>query len=209
MRVLVVAPTQADINTQADWIGTIQGHELTVLNRFVTVREVLGHIAGGAYQVIHFATHGCTTALTMSDGEIPNHLLEDALRAAGRIELVVLGACESIHLGAHLYMAGVPRVLSWRVRVDDRAAIEWSRVFYQALGLSGDIWEAQQSASEAVRRLSFEPPIFLNGRMSKLEAEVTNLRKRNQAGGLPRWAFGVLVAYGVLLAGILAMLAGR
>lgn len=208
MRVLVVAP-KSDLDNQSDWIGRIQGHNLTVLNNTVTVRETLACIASGQYQVIHFAGHGECTALQMSDGLIPDHLLEDALRAAGKVELVILSACESIHLGARLYMAGVPRVLSWRVDVIDEAAIEWSRVFYSALQLSGDIWDAQLSASEAVRRLNFEPPIFLNGRMSKLEAEVKQLRRERERGvsGLPAWTFALLVTYGVALVGILVMLA--
>lgn len=204
MSTLVVAPA-SNINNLADWVASANGRQLTVLNGMVSVREVLAAIASGRYRIIHFATHGCETALTVSDGEIPDHLLEDALRHAGHVELVIIGACSSIPVGARLYMAGVPRVLSWRTEVDDRAAVEWAKTFYSSLGMSGDIWDAQVTAGEAVRRLGYEPPIFLNGRMAKLEAELSEMR-RTRVAGVPRWLLAVLALYGLTMLGLLAVL---
>lgn len=189
MRVLVVAP-QSNIDNMADWVASARGHELTVLNGTVSTREVLGCVASGTYQIVHFATHGCPSALEMSDGQISEHLLEDAFRAAGNAELVVLGACASVGLGAELYMAGVPRVVSWRVDVDDKLAGEWARTFYSSLNLNHDIWDATQAAAERVRQLGAEPPIYLNGRMSVLEAEVRAMRHKTRFGGAPAWLVG-------------------
>jgi hypothetical protein len=208
MRILAVAPA-ANIKNVEDWVSAANGNRITVLNRFVSVREVLGQIASGDYQIIHFATHGCTTALAMSDGDIPMHLLQDALRAAGNVELVILGACDSIAIGAELYKAGVPRVLSWRVEVEDAIAATWARTFYSALHMSHDIWGATQTAGETIENLNAEPPIYLNGRLVTLEAEVRRLTAARQRGigGVPAWLFGVLGMYGVVLAALLVLLA--
>lgn len=205
MSTLVVAP-KSNLDNVADWVSSANGRTLRVLNGFVTVREVLAQIASGQYRIIHFATHGCPAALEMSDGAIPDHLLEDALRAAGRVDLVILGACSSIAIGAQLYMAGVQRVLSWRSEVTDKAAAEWARAFYASLGISGDIWDAQVTAGEAVRRLGYEPPIFLNGRLSKLESQVKALQRTSEVGGVPRWLAAVLIAYGALMLLLIGLL---
>lgn len=191
MRVLVVAP-RSNIDNMADWVASARGHELTVLNGTVSTREALSCIASGQHQVVHFANHsiqrGTGRALCLSeDEEISEHLLEDAFRAAGNVELVILGACASVSLGARLYMACVPRVISWRVDVDDRIAGEWARVFYSSLSLNHDIWDATQTAAERVRALGEEPPIYLNGRMSVLEAEVQAMRHTTRLGGAPVW----------------------
>lgn len=205
MRVLVVAPDM-QLNNAEDFTAAASGNRLTVLNHMVTVREVLAHISSGKFDIIHFATHGCQTALQVSDSEIPADQLEDALRAAGNVKLVILGACKSIAIAAQIYRAGVPRVLSWRDDVTDTAALTWAQTFYASLRMSGDIWDATVTAGEAVRRLNYEPPIYLNGRMSLLEAEVQRLSRRDSVAGLPTWAFALLVVYGALMAGILASL---
>lgn len=207
MKILVIAP-QSNINNLGDWVATAQGNRLTVLNNTVTVREVLSTIANGRWQIVHFATHGCPTALRMSDGEIPDHLLADAFRASGTVDLVVLGACASISLGAELYKAGVPRVVAWRVEVTDQAAIEWARTFYSSLHMSRDIWDATQTASAAVERLDEEPPIYLNGRLAVIEAEVRKITeaKERQVANVPRWLLVVLAGYGAALLALLLLL---
>lgn len=187
-------------------MSAMNGNQVTVLDGLVTVRETLQMISSGGYQVVHFAGHGCEDAIEVSDGVIPKHLLEDAFRAAGTVELVILGACRSIGVGALLYMAGVPRVLSWRADVKDEVAGVWARAFYSSLKLSGDIWDATFAASEAVRRMGEEPPIYLNGRMALLETEVKRLQKRTKFGGMSSWLAGVLMLYGMLIMVILTVL---
>lgn len=207
MNILVVAPA-SNIQNVEDWVSAANGNRITVLNRYVSTREVLRAIASGSYQVVHFATHGCTTALQMSDGDIDMHLLQEALRAAGGIDLVILGACDSIVIGAELYKAGVPRVLSWRVQVDDAIASAWARTFYAALAMNHDIWTATQTAAETIEHLDAEPPIYLNGRLVMLEAEVRKLTatRQRQIGGVPAWLFGVLAIYGMALLTLLLVL---
>lgn len=206
MSTLIIAP-RSNINNLADWVASANGRTLTVLNGMVTVREVLAEIASGRYRIIHFATHGCTTALEVSDGVIPDHSLEDALRvAAGKIDLVILGACNSIAIGAMLYRSGVPRVLSWRTEVDDRIAGVWANAFYRSLQMSNDIWDATVTASEAVRREGAEPPIYLNGRLVKLEEQIQVLEKHNQIGGVPGWLVGVLAGYGLIMLAMMGLM---
>ncbi len=204
LSVLVLAPRK-ELSNLVDWVSAANGRKLTVLHGMVTVREALSHIASGSYSIIHFATDGCPTALEMSDGIIPDHLLEDALRAAGHIDLVVLNACSTVHIAAQLYMAGVPRVLGWRVDVRDTVAGEWARVFYSSLAMSNDIWDAKVTAEEAVKQAGFEPPIFLNGRLAKLEAQVQEMH-RNQIAGAPKWLLPVLAIYGIAMLALLARL---
>jgi hypothetical protein len=220
MRVLVVAPG-SNIDNMADWVASARGHELTVLNGTVTTREALSAIASGRFQIVHFATHGCPTALEMSDGVIPEHMLADAFRAAGSVELAILGACESITLGARLYMACVSKVVSWRVAVDDRVAGVWANAFYSSLQLQPEIFNASQTASEAVRRLGAEPPIYLNGRLSVLEAELVTLRDQTQAlqssvqphlasvAGAPRWLVLWFAAQALVTLALLAAQVAR
>lgn len=208
MRVLVVAP-QSNLQNISDWVAAARGHELTVLNDSVSVREVLGCISGGGFQIVHFAGHGCTDALEVSNGSIPEHLLEDAFRAAGTVELAILGACSSVAIGARLYMAGVPRVISWRTDVDDHIAAVWAQAFYASLQLSADVWDATQTAGEAVRRLGAEPPIYLNGRMAVLENEIKTMRRTTKFGGAPIWVVVLLLAELVMTAGSILFVALR
>lgn len=205
MSTLVIAPA-SNLNNVADWVSSANGRQLTVLNGTVTVREVLAAIASGKYRIIHFASHSdkvgrdCTSAIVMSDGEITDHQLVDAIRAANRkIELVILGVCSSIYIGNALYAAGVPRVLAWTYSVPDAAAVEWARTFYSSLSMSNDVWEAKTTAEEAVKRLGFDPPIFLNGRIPALEAKVEKLEKAAEVGGVPRWLVAVLIANWIVL----------
>jgi len=208
MRVLVIAARSA-LQNKEDWLSAMTGHQVAVLDGVVTVREALGRIASGEYELVHFAGHGDMDTLVVSDGVIPGNLLEDALRAAGGVELVILGACRSVTIGAMLYMAGVPRVLSWRDEVSDEVAGLWARTFYQSLALSKDIWEATLTAGEEVRRTGAETPIYLNGRMAVLEAEVVRLKERSRFGGLAPWLAGVLMVYGVAIAVLLVGMLGR
>ena len=213
MNVLVIAPDMALQNVE-DWVSAAQGARLTILNRTVTVREALERIASGCFEIIHFATHGDADALRMSDGEIPGPMLEDAIRAGGNVELVILGACRSVAVGAAIYQAGAPRVLSWRDRVDDATAALWARSFYTSLRLTAGpsrIWEASQTAAEVVRASGAEPPLYLNGRLAALEAEVKKLRgkQRTQVAGAPLWLVGVLAVQGGVVFALLALLAMR
>jgi hypothetical protein len=98
--------------------------------------------------------------------------------------------------------------------VDDKIAVEWSRVFYQSLSLTGEIWEASQTAAEAVRRRGAEPPIYLNGRQSRMEAEIQELKRSladatrttRKPGGVPGWVLGTLAVYGVTLLALVGLM---
>ena len=210
LRALVIAPEQALQNSE-DWVAAAQGLPLTVLNCTVTVREALDHIASGRYEIIHFATHGDVAALQMSNGPIPAALLEEAVRSAGKVELVIIGACRSVTIGAALYMGGAPRVLAWRDQVADATAGLWAGSFYTALrmnGGAGSIWNASQVAAEVVRSVGAEPPIYLNGRLVVLEGEIQRLQQAQKArlAKLPWWIVAALAVQYVLLIALLLRL---
>jgi CHAT domain-containing protein len=189
MRVLVVAPG-SELDNVEDWVSSARGNELSVLNGVVNKRELLSCISGGKFQIIHFAVHGCRDAIELSDKPITKAELRNALNAAGSVELVVLAACKSSHIANQLYQAGVPRVLCWPGDVSDRVAALWASTFYSSLRLSGDIWSASQTAEETLIQLGEEPPLYLNGRLAKLEAEVVAVRRQ---------LVGALAVYGVIM----------
>ena len=74
--------------------------------------------------------------------------------------------------------------------------------------MSRDIWDATQTASAAVERLDEEPPIYLNGRLALIEAEVRKMTeaKERQVANVPRWLLVVLAGYGAALLALLLLL---
>lgn len=206
MDILIIAPSLGIENVN-DWVASASGNKITVLNGTVTIREALSHIASGKYQIVHFATHGCVSALTMSDGAIDIHLIEDAFRAAGNVECVILSACASVAIGAAIYRGGVPRVLAWRADVEDKIAGIWAKTFYASIQMGRSIWDAARTAAEVIENLGAEPPIFLNGRLSQMQAELQELRSRGKS--LPKWLLHLLMAYGVMQVVLLLLIVLR
>jgi CHAT domain-containing protein len=205
MRLLIVAPN-VGLQAVQEVLAAVEGSQATVLHGTVSAREVLNRIATGGYQVVHFATHGDRHVLQASDGLVPDDLLEQALRASGSVQLVVLNACASVHTAAQIYHAGVPQVIAWRDAVEDRVAGWWAGIFYRHLSLSHEPWEAYHGAVEALQKHhpGQEIPIWLNGRLAQLEREVAALRR---GLAVPAWVAAAQAIGWLVLLVTLALLA--
>lgn len=206
MRILVVAP-EVGLNVVQDILAAARGNEMVLLHGTVPVREVVSTIRGGGYDVIHFATHGRPHALAMSDTEMESELLVDALERGG-VGCVVFNACHSIDLAVAVYSAGVSKVIGWAGKTPDAMAIRFAQAFYQHLDLSGgDVNRSFESARETVERefAGEQPPLLLNGRLSRLEAEVRALSaQRGPAPLPPAWVLALLFL-GLVLDAALSM----
>jgi len=123
----------------------------------------------GEYQIIHFATHallnnshpelsGIVLSLVDQTGRFQNGFLRlnEIYNLNLAAELVVLSACQTalgketrgeglIGLTRGFMYAGVPRVVATLWRINDRAAAEFMRYFYQA------ILKLHESPSKALR----------------------------------------------------------
>lgn len=214
MRILIVAP-ESELNTHVDLIAAMGGNLATPLHGVVPVREVLNEIASGQYDAIHFASHGMSDALAMSDGMIDEEQLQNAIRKSSdngkQIKLVVLNACQSITAGIYIHSPreGSPSfVVGWRTDVTDAVANLFAERFYRALQMNGeDVHDAFDSGVYAIKR-SFpdvEVPLLLNGRLhdlriamndmivrfTSLEKELQQSRKTSRT--VPLWMFGLMV----------------
>lgn len=207
MKVLIVAPAMG-LAELGDVLAAVEGNHASLLHGTVTVREVLNRIANGRYDIVHFATHGDRHVLAMSDGLLGEDMLVQAIRAGGGLPLVVLNACASVHCGAELYRGGVGQVICWRAEVGDDVAGWWAAIFYRALRLSGDVWESYRVSVETLQkeRPGQEMPIWLNGRLAKLELELREFRDEfEDALVLPRWVGWLQFVLTVVLLGLVVM----
>jgi len=178
MRILIVAP-EGGLDTVGELYEAAGGNRPEFLTGTVTVREVQGHIASGAYDAVHFAGHGTREALQMSDGYLDMEQLESALSAADRtghpVKIVVLNACASIRNAVAIYgiaVGGPSFVIGWRqAELPDRYAKEFAMRFWQAMRYDNeDVHQAFDSAVYALRALdpTAEVPLLLNGRIDDL-----------------------------------------
>ena len=179
---LVAVPASAGLKLDQDLLSALDGSRARVLAGVVSRRELLAEIASGRYRVVHLGGHGQRSGFLVSDGVVSGEMLRQAL-AAGGVELVVLNWCASIPLAAAVHGQGAAKVISWRADVPDEQAGAWARWFYLALAMQrGDIWGAYQSSVEAFDDAypAAEHPIWLNGRLATISAELERLKMEQE-----------------------------
>jgi tetratricopeptide (TPR) repeat protein len=157
-------------------IGDLQSNglvKLTWLNGS-TWRDLQHAMRGGPWHIFHFIGHGGFDSnadegvIAIEDEDRTAHLLlateMGRLLADHRsLRLAILNACEGARGSEHdifsstaavLVRRGMPAVLAMQYAITDRAAIEFSRAFYEALadGLPVDasVCEARKSISMAI-----------------------------------------------------------
>ncbi len=178
MLVLVIAPGAQGLDVARDLRAAAQGVAVTALEGTVSRREALAEIASGRYAVLHLAGHGDRSGFAVTDGRISGHVLRQAV-AAGGVSLLILNFCVSIPLAAAIHGQGVAKVISWRDEVPDEQAAAWAGWFYRSLALAdGDVWEAYRVSVEAFEDAypGSEVPIWLNGRLAKMQEEIRVLQ---------------------------------
>jgi CHAT domain/NACHT domain len=140
----------------------VQGH---------TWRDLQAALRTGEYHVFHFIGHGafdetCGVGKLSLQGENGGHYLLDAEDLARMItdhesiRLVVLNSCEGARAsqsnlfsstGAILARSGVPGVVSMQYEISDKAALEFSRTFYDSMASGMPVEFAVSEARSSIQ----------------------------------------------------------
>jgi len=180
MKVLIVAPF-SDLATLTELISAAGQNTPTILNGTVTHRELLATLKTAEFDIVHFAGHGETMTLEMSDGLLSIDMLASAI--SKHPTLVFLNACKSLPAAAAMYSYGTGYAIGWRDDVPDRIAEEFAVVFYRTLALNGgQIRKAFDTAEDGIQRShpGAEMPTLLNGRMTSIVRELEDFKERQR-----------------------------
>src|SRR5713226_3849847 len=109
-----------------------------------TIHDLRQSLLDEAFQIVHVSGHGLNRGLVLED-EVGNEYIVPQKALAGLFKVyspplqsVILNACYSISQGK-LISLGVPFTIAMEGPIDDRAAIEFSRGFYDAIGAGRSI----------------------------------------------------------------------
>lgn len=109
-----------------------------------------------SYQIVHLSGHGNSTGFVLEDDQGQRHVVSSEALAQhfhlyrGTLQCVLLNACYSVTIGQRIPL-GIPYVIAMSGPISDRAAIEFSRGFYDAIGAGLDIERAYFEGLSAVR----------------------------------------------------------
>ncbi len=120
-----------------------------------TVHDLRRALLDEALQVVHISGHGTSNGLVLEDETgkpylVPPQAVAELLEAYPSIRCVILNACYSLAQGELIGM-GVPFTIAMESTIDDDAAVEFSRGFYDALGAGRDIEFAYQEGCRTVK----------------------------------------------------------
>jgi CHAT domain len=128
-----------------------------------TVHDLSRALLDEAFRIVHISGHGTHSGLVLeeSDGSrfvVPQAALAKTFSAYaspnGHLDCVILNACYSVSTGT-LASLGVPYTIAMEGPISDRAAVEFSRGFYDAIGAGKDIPFAYE---EGCRRVELAAP---------------------------------------------------
>jgi CHAT domain-containing protein len=107
--------------------------------------------------VIHFAGHANEDSLIFEDEKgnsttVPLSAVSEAVRRQPALKVVILNGCET---GKNLTSSIAPHTVAMSEAVDDDAAIEFTRGFYDALVLDKSIKAAYEEGLTAVKFAGF------------------------------------------------------
>ncbi|GCF09736.1 CHAT domain-containing protein [Dictyobacter arantiisoli] len=108
------------------------------------------------YQIIHLSGHGGSDGFMLEDEQGRPHLVSPQALAAyfgiyrQTLRCVLLNACYTFSMGQHIAL-GIPYVIAMPGPIQDRASIEFSRGFYDAIGAGLDIERAYLEGLSTVR----------------------------------------------------------
>ena len=133
MRVLVIAPDQANINAIPE-VRRIQSlHHTSTLNGTVTAEDIYNAAQQTAFDVLHFATHGGPEGVALSGGVI--FTAEDIAQVARLRESqgVFFNACSTGKLGAYCTRHGARWAITSETDLLDYDAWKPAAAFYSHL----------------------------------------------------------------------------
>lgn len=128
-----------------------------------TVHDLSRALLDEEFRIVHISGHGTHSGLVLeeSDGSrfvVPPAALSKTFSAYaspnGHLDCVILNACYSLSTGT-LASLGVPYTIAMEGPISDKAAIEFSRGFYDAIGAGKDIDFAY---GEGCRRVEMTSP---------------------------------------------------
>lgn len=142
-----------------------------------TVHDLRLALLNEDFQLIHFSAHGTSLGLILEDelGEphqIPQEALADLLEDYKSIECVVLNACYSA-AQANFISPATAHVVAMEGKLDDKAAIEFSRGFYDAVGAGKNYGMAYRQGCINIKLVCPDrafPSVFLSNDNSSREA---------------------------------------
>lgn len=208
MRILIVAP-DSDLQNLAELIEAVGENVPTVLRGTVTGRELLQRLRSEPYDVVHFAGHGTTMDLGLSDGPLSVELLSSAIQEGMHPRLMFFNACASLPQAAQLHGYGVGYTIGWRQEsVPDKAAGAFAVTFYNSLRLNGgNIRRAFDGAVDGLRRhfSEVEEPVIINGRLAALLTEVADLRMSVKNRNAQAFNTGHIISVVALVVALVAM----
>ncbi len=128
-----------------------------------TVHDLSRALLDEEFRIVHISGHGTHSGLVLEENDgsrfvVPQAALAKTFSAYtppnGHLECVILNACYSVSTGT-LASLGVPYTIAMEGAISDRAAIEFSRGFYDAIGAGKDITFAYE---EGCRRVDLAAP---------------------------------------------------
>ena len=121
-----------------------------------TIHDLRRALLDNAFQVVHISSHGTGMGLVLEDelgGKyvVPQQALAELLQAySPPIDCVILNACYSVTQGQLMSM-GVPFTIVMEGPISDKAAIEFSRGFYDSLGAAKTLDFAYEEGCRTVK----------------------------------------------------------
>lgn len=146
-----------------------------------TVHDLRQALLEDDFQIVHFSGHGTESGLILEDefGEpyrVPQAALASLLKEHQSIECVILNACYSISQAELISCEGA-HIIAMEERLDDKAALEFSRAFYDAVaaGKSYDFAYRQGVTNVGLMNLdALFPAVFLSPDRSSRDAILIN-----------------------------------
>lgn len=121
----------------------------------VTIQDLRQAILGESYSIVQISGHGTNNGLVLENDEggifvVPQKALAELFQIySPPLQCVVLNACYSIAQGK-LISLGVPYTIATEGAIADKAAIEFSRGFYDGITANRDIPFAYDEGGRAV-----------------------------------------------------------
>src|SRR5260370_14497596 len=152
-----------------------------------TIHDLSRALLNGTFHVIQISGHGSGSGLVLENEQGGQYLVHEPTLAelfqeySSSIQCVILNACYSISQGS-LISLGIPYTIAMEVSLNDNAAIEFSRGFYDALGAGRSV---EFAFREGRRRIKFALPHTSATRVPRmlLQGEASPPERRHQRRG--------------------------
>ncbi len=171
LAVLLVAPGTQSLQNQLESLSIARtGVTLTLLDGLVTQDNLRVYLRNAAYDVVHFALHGQTEGLMLSDGPLPTAQLAALLQQQKSLRWVAINACYSLAVATDLHNALNVPLVAHPVELSDPAAVEFTAALYLNFTLTDNLEKALDTANAAMRlRFSDAPRAkLLNGMTTEI-----------------------------------------